>query len=248
MSLLVIDLGNTRLKWGWHDSNGLHVGEPLVHKNADLDAWLTKNWSFPAAPERVLMTSVAGETLAGQLITFIQRQWHVIPERIYSTAQLGTLKNAYTKPEQLGSDRWVAMFEAYNSVKKNVCVIDCGTAVTIDAIDKSGQHLGGMIMPGFDAMLATLTASTQLSTANIEIPTEFAMATDTQAAIVTGVSQSIGNLAARTLDWLQQRTGEPAACFVTGGDGARLSALLEHEHIVEADLVLKGLARIASET
>jgi type III pantothenate kinase len=246
MSLLVIDLGNTRLKWGWQDTTGLLVGDPVVHRDTDLDELLQRTWTFPIAPQRVLMTAVASTTLADQLTRWLQKKWNITPELVGSTAQLGVLKNAYVHPEQLGSDRWVAMLEAWYTVQSTVCVIDCGTAVTIDAVDKSGQHLGGIIMPGFNTMLSALMSTTSLVLDKPRIPDTFGLATSTQAAIATGTSQSIISLVDKTLGWLEQKTGETAECFITGGDSERLSSLIEHSHTVDSDLVIKGLVRIAS--
>jgi type III pantothenate kinase len=245
MSLLVIDLGNTRLKWGWQDTAGLLVGEPAVHRDTDLGELLKGIWTFPVAPERVLMTSVANATLADALTQWLKNQWSIIPELVASTAQLGAVKNSYSNPEQLGSDRWVAMLEAWYMAQSTVCVIDCGTAVTIDVVDKSGQHLGGVIMPGLDAMMTALTSTTSLLLDKPQVPAKFELATNTQAAIATGTSQSIISLVNKTLEWLEQKTGQTAECFLTGGDSVRLSSLLEHSHVVDNDLVIKGLVRIA---
>jgi type III pantothenate kinase len=246
MSLLVIDLGNTRLKWGWQDTAGLLVGEPVVHRDTDLGELLKGTWTFPVAPARVLMTNVANAALADQLTQWLKKQWNISPELIGSSAQLGEVKNSYSNPEQLGSDRWVAMLEAWYMAQSTVCVIDCGTAVTIDVVDQSGQHLGGVIMPGFEAMLTALTSTTSLVLDKPQVPATFELAKNTQAAIATGTSQSIISLVNKTLEWLKQETGESAECFLTGGDSARLSSLLEHSHIVDNDLVIKGLVRIAN--
>lgn len=247
MSLLVIDIGNTRLKWGWQDSTGLLCGEPIVHRHTDISDLLQRTWTFPVAPERILMSSVASSALAKQVTQWINTSWNITPHVVGSSAQLGALRNAYAQPEQLGSDRWIAMLEAWYTVKSTVCVVDCGTAVTIDVVDATGQHLGGMIMPGFNAMVSALASTTSLVLDELQFPERFELATSTQDAIVTGASQSISSLVTRTIDWLEQSSGESVVCFVTGGDGARLSTLLERSHIVDSDLVIKGLVRIASE-
>jgi type III pantothenate kinase len=247
MSLLVIDLGNTRLKWGRMDSDGLLVGEPVVHMDTNIEQLLDKVWTFAVIPQRVVIASVASDTLRLQVENWLIAKWGVKAEKITSSAQLGELKNAYLIPEQLGCDRWVAMLEAFYTVKTAVCVVDCGSAVTIDAVDKQGKHLGGMILPGFSAMTSALTANTGLSFLDNVLPDSFQLARSTHDAIALGTSQAIISLVLRTLKWLEQVTGESVKCFITGGDGEKLSALLECEHIVDNDLVIKGLVRIAGE-
>jgi len=247
MSLLVIDLGNTRLKWGRIDSDGLLVGEPIVHKDTNIGQLLDKVWTFTVIPQRVVMASVASDTLRKQIENWLIEKWGIKAEMIASSAQLGMLKNGYQIPEQLGCDRWVAMLEAFYTIKTVVCIVDCGSAITIDAVDKQGQHLGGMIVPGFSAMTSALTTNTSLSFLGNALPDSFQLARSTQDAIAMGTSQAITSLVLRTIEWLEQVTGESVTCFITGGDGEKLSALLECEHIADKDLVIKGLVRIAGE-
>ena len=60
---------------------------------------------------------------------------------------------AYDDPSSLGSDRFLAMLGAMNHFpKKQLLVIDIGSAMTFDAIDGNGSHLGGLIMPGLGVL------------------------------------------------------------------------------------------------
>ena len=58
------------------------------------------------------------------------------------------LRNGYRDPAQLGVDRWLAMCAAWQQFPGSLCVVDAGTAVTIDVVAADGAHSGGLILPG----------------------------------------------------------------------------------------------------
>ena len=74
----------------------------------------------------------------------------------------GGVRNAYDEPGKLGVDRWLAIVGAVARYGIPVVVWDLGTASTLDAVDTSGRHLGGMIYPGPATMAASLTRDTRL--------------------------------------------------------------------------------------
>ena len=77
-----------------------------------------------------------------------------------STASACGVTNSYRQPRRLGVDRWVAMIGAWSEFESSCLVVDAGTAVTIDAIDDTGQHLGGQILPGVALMARALASNT----------------------------------------------------------------------------------------
>jgi len=245
MNLLVVDIGNTRLKWGWLDTNGLLVGDPVVYRQADLEDVLDALWVFSGAPEKVIIANVARDIIRDQISGWLWSKWKIKPELLVSPTRWGFLRHAYAVPEHLGCDRWAAMIEAFHSVKSAVCVVDCGSAITIDMVDAHGQHLGGFILPGFSAMQLALQENTSLHPGELTVSLPFQPAHSTQAAITGGIAFAVESLVTKTLNWLEQATGQTAQCYITGGDANMLSRLLQHEHISDPDLVIKGLVRIA---
>src|SRR5699024_1677202 len=98
-------------------------------------------------------------------------------------AEGGGVKTKYRYPERLGADRWAAAVGAYAASKKAVCVVDCGSAITFDAVDSAGRHLGGLIVPGWNLMRSALHLGTaDLPFAEADSVELFAM--DTTDAIV----------------------------------------------------------------
>ena len=86
-------------------------------------------------------------------------RWDLQPEYIRVTKRACGVTNAYDVAADLGVDRWAALVGAHQGSSGPVCIVDCGTAITIDALSPAGEHLGGLIMPGI-TMLAELLVRT----------------------------------------------------------------------------------------
>lgn len=248
MSLLLVDIGNTRLKWAIQSGDELQPGRPTTYDKSNIRLTLDQCWAPIEPPERILASCVAAGTVCRSVENWINQHWKIEPAFLVSPEQANGVTNAYAQPGQLGSDRWAAMVEAYNRVSSAVCVVSCGTAITLDVIDDAGRHLGGFILPGFETMKSALADKTNVS---LEIPLKvvpFRLGTTTQEGIQLGTIYSVSSFVSGTINWLKSTTSLSPACILTGGDAEQLSAILEYPHTVNESLVLKGLARIARGT
>jgi len=248
MNLLVVDIGNTRLKWAIQTKDELQPARPVTYDKNNVRATLDQYWASIEPPARMLISCVAGDDVCHSVENWVKLHWRIEPSFLVSPDRANGVTNAYAQPEQLGSDRWAAIVEAYNRVNAAVCVIGCGTAVTLDVIDDAGKHLGGLIMPGFVAMKSVLVDKTSLSPDTPIAFAPFHLGTTTQEGIQLGTIYSVPSLVSSTLSWLKATAGLSPACILTGGDADLLSAMLDYRHSVDEGLVLKGLARIAHGT
>ena len=96
------------------------------------------------------------------LLAWVESKWGVPFKTIKAEAQQGALINGYMEPERLGVDRWLAMLAVIEEEQPEVpiCVIDCGSAITIDAVNAKGEHVGGLIVPGISMMRNALVKGT----------------------------------------------------------------------------------------
>ena len=143
---VVVDIGNARIKWALGGqaellSTGaaLHLHEP----QRALEAMFT---ALPEEAERVVATNVAGKKIGDSFAQAVADRWGLQPEFIETAAEQLGVTCGYAQPRRLGADRWVAMLAAHDLAPGAVCVIDAGTAVTLDTVDRNGRHLGGLIM------------------------------------------------------------------------------------------------------
>ena len=89
--------------------------------------------------------------VALQLQRWITTNWQLRAGFLQTSKQFLGVTNGYHNPQQLGVDRWLGIIAGYTVIKKPVAIFDCGTFITLDVVDKDGQHLGGMIAPGMSA-------------------------------------------------------------------------------------------------
>lgn len=248
MSILLVDLGNTRLKWARADGDRPLASEVLLHRDQPLAALLDTAWAAQPRPERVLIASVADPACRDSLNQWLQRQWSLTPDWLVSPARGQGLQNSYAEPARLGCDRWAAMVAAFQLARAAVCVVDCGTAVTLDVVDATGMHRGGLILPGLSAMQTALTGQTALAPVDPARVVSGLLASATEDAIVLGARRAVAALVQQTVTELAQQQAIQARCYLTGGDAERIAPLLALPYELVPDLVLQGLAVIAHAT
>ena len=244
MSLL-LDIGNTRVKWARLDGGKLAGQGAALHLDDQLLEALNRAFEGEA-PKRVLACNVAGP-LVGQALTHLcQDRYGLKPEFLISSAELCGVKNGYTDPTRLGADRWAALIGAFHKYGGPACVIDAGTAITVDAMAKRGMHLGGLIAPGPQSMRRALAGATA------GLPDqgdgEFTLfAKDTKSGITSGGWQAAAGLVERMHALLSKELGKDTRFVLTGGDAERLMKLVSVKFEHCPDLVLQGLAVVAAE-
>ncbi len=249
---VVVDFGNTRIKWARVEDGKLAERGQAVHRDGLEPALAVFEAALPAAPERVLVSNVAGPAVAQRLTDLVRRRSGVAPELVATTSERLGVRCAYPEPARLGVDRWIAVLAAHHlAAGRPACVIDAGTAATFDAVDANGQHLGGLIFAGAHLLVAALARDTS----DIGAMRAFAppaaglalLATNTEAAVGRGAMLALAAAFDRALRTVEEALGAPPAVYLTGGDAAALQGWLETEVKLRADLVLEGLALLALE-
>jgi len=242
MTLLCLDCGNTRLKWGLRaDGAWLAQGACASEDALQLAAQL------PQRPQLTAACNVAGaaaaahiEALANTLATPLA--WFA------SSAAAGGVRNGYEQPERLGADRWAALIGARSLCAEAALVVNAGTATTIDLLDADGFFPGGLILPGIDLCLHSLhrrTAGLPLARGGFR-PTP----NNTEDAIVSGaIAAHLGAIELMARRISAPPPASPPVCLLSGGAAAQLAAPLAQAaaplrlRCVE-NLVLEGLACI----
>ena len=137
--------------------------------------------------------------------------------------------------------------ESYDN-NSSLCIIDCGSAVTIDVLAGDGEHQGGLIIPGLGLMRDSLTEKIQTD-ANVRTESTISLlARDTWSAISGGTLYTLVAAIDRITTDLRNEMKANLICIITGGDAKDLLPLLSGEYIFRPNLVLEGLAVIANET
>jgi type III pantothenate kinase len=243
---LLFDVGNTRLKWGVLDNSHLSRTGSISHEELQKSGFSSLATRLPRKVDHVLVSNVAGPGFATRLSSFVGI--HCGNEVHFAKSQRAAfeVRNAYRQPRRLGVDRWVAMIGARAEIKTAICVVDAGTAMTIDAMDRHGQHLGGQIMPGLQLM----TQSLQTETSDIGASSRSApdagpgmkmFAGNTRQAVRAGTLNAVCGAIERAVRAMRAEGLRPRI-ILTGGDASRILKQLDGKVLHRPHLVLQGLA------
>ncbi len=250
MTFLALDVGNTRLKWAQYDVPA--VGAKLLAQGAvfleNIDRLAEDEWRSLPTPTAILGCVVAGDAVKRR-VSEQTELWDTLPRWVVSSPEEAGLRNGYDHPARLGADRWVAMIGAHHrlrarGVQKPCIVVMVGTAVTVEAIDASGQFLGGIILPGHGIMLRALESGT----AGLHVPTGDVcdFPTNTSDALTSGGTFAIAGAVQRMVDNLTRHCGETPECIMTGGAGWKMAPSMSVPVELVEGLIFDGLLEIAS--
>ncbi|MGR8948708.1 MAG: type III pantothenate kinase [Gammaproteobacteria bacterium] len=239
---LLFDIGNTRIKAAAQGKHGLDA-LPSISSQRNLP--FPPEWeAYP--PESIYLASVASDDVVERINDWAWERWQLRVTVIEVQQDVAGIHTRYGEPKKLGVDRWLAALGAYHDAgRTGVCVIDAGTALTVDVVDDSGVHHGGLIAPGLELMIRSLTHNTaQLKLENISFPDIFAI--DTEAAISLGCADYVAGMMERAGRRINKQALNIERWYVTGGQGELVMSLAEKELGLEMknvpDLVLHGIA------
>lgn len=248
MTALLMDVGNSRIKWGVLDDGGLrrtgHIAQDRIREQG-LTVLRTR---IPRRVDEVFVSNVAGTTFATRLSGVVGA--HCGCEVRFARSQRSGwgVVNAYTQPRRMGVDRWVAMVGAWAELQSACLVVDAGTAVTLDAIDNEGNHLGGQIIAGVATMADALATATsgipKVNPAPGRAAADLGMfAHNTAGAVREGAQNALAGAVDRAIRTLQSKAYDPVV-VLTGGDASRMLTTLCETPVHRPHLVLQGLAHM----
>jgi len=248
---LLLDIGNTCIKWLGETAGGEPVSGSFDYHERSLASGL-EDALGGLAPTSIVAANVGGNGVGEQVAAWAANKWGIRTVYLETRANACGVINAYPVPADLGVDRWAALVSAHHYYPGAVCIIDCGSAVTVDVLAEDGMHLGGLIMPGLRLQRQSLVKGTaQLSPVNDDRksdPGSGVFASDTQAAILEGTHLMTAGAIDKAIDRVAAKQDSHISALLTGGDALAIMPLLGHEVIHEPELVLKGVALLAEET
>lgn len=247
--LMVIDSGNTRVKWAEVHEGG-RLGAMQAVTNAGIKA--STLVSALSQAEKVIVANVAGDDTEQLLREMMPENAEVV----FATPQAEACHviNQYEQSETLGIDRWAAAVAAWHMNKQPSIVVNAGTAITIDALSKDkatkkGAYIGGSIMPGLQLMLGALTDNTANLPSSAGIMHVFPK--NTQDAIYTGCMNAVVGAVVLQMKKLEKHCAFLPKIVISGGDAVKIAEALTPQLkrvVIVEDLVLQGLALLEKET
>ncbi|MEO8444834.1 MAG: type III pantothenate kinase [Gammaproteobacteria bacterium] len=262
---LLVDVGNTRIKWAFGGPGKLVArGEALRDASESLRPLLDSAYR----PGEIRLANVAGDAAGAGISALLLERFRLAPRVAVSAAVGAGVRNGYRNPAQLGVDRWLGICAAFARYRNPVCVVDAGTATTIDFVAADGEHQGGLILAGIELMQSALLQRTgDLSRLAADGPAIVREASaggqerllpgrDTATAIRLGALQATASLVCTSVAAFQARLPPEAKTLtlvLTGGAAPGLQPVIEAMTVLAGqpadspvychpDLVLEGLA------
>ena len=216
MTILDIDMGNTRTKWRCGDNAGA-LPSPRLPTPAN-------------RPARVRVATVLRNESA--LAEQLYERFGVEAEFAHVRREVDGLVCGYRDLARLGVDRWLATLAAWRAARGPLVVVCAGTACTVDFVTADGRHQGGYIAPGLRLLREVLPQRTaDIHMCDSAQPDALAPGVDTPSAVCAGTAAMLVGYVETAIAEFRGR--HEASVFVTGGDADvvldRLSAR-PHSH------------------
>ena len=215
MSVLLIDIGNTRIKWQTRQQ-----GEILAEGHVDKDK--APHYAWPDGIGEVAVSSVSTNEELHEL--FGARYGDRLRWIAHPVEGHAGFHHCYADPKRLGVDRWLAMLGARAIFNDDLLVVDAGTALTLDLLDENNQHVGGYIVPGIQMAQRALFGGTDRVRpfSDEQHDTNLAPGKSTVACVEAGVLHQQVALVKSVAE-----NHKDFRLVITGGDGAQLADWLD---------------------
>lgn len=247
--VLLVDIGNTRVKWARLKHGRLGRQRAAVHAGWTQEDYARRVIGRSRNIRRILVVSVAGERVDRLFAAAARARTGVEPEFFVTRRRVAGVTTLYTDPWRLGADRLVAAIGAHRIARgRDVCVVVAGTALTVDLVDSEGCHRGGMIIPAPGLMkesLLTRTNGIRRRAAGGSTRGSL-FARSTRAGIEHGTRHAAAALIDRAVEEARNLLGRRPLVLLAGGGSPALRPLLRTPHLFVPDLVLRGLAVLAT--
>jgi len=245
--ILTVDIGNSRIKWAAWQAETIVARGAMAHAS-EINAMALKELFLTLdRPEAVFALCVAGDELSRVLSEWVKQRWQLDVEFLKTQKRFDNIINAYGNPGQHGADRWAAVVAAHQAHPGfSICIINAGTAITFDFINKDGQHLGGYILPSYVTMHQALLADTANvdSTMDMQL-SENSVPDNTSDAVNQGLHRFLRSGIRDMYQFAEQAMDAPVRVVISGGFAETIlnypgMPVMDHE----PDLVMQGLYTI----
>ncbi len=245
MTALLVDLGNTRIKWARFDGERLSAPRAAAHSAWRAADYGRRLFGGRVPPDSMLVASVAGARL-DRVLAAAARRAGVRARFVTVPRRAAGVTVGYLEPWRLGVDRFVASVGAHHLFDGiATCVVGVGTAMTLDLLRADGAHRGGVIIPAPALMVDTLQRNThgiRRRARGGALGASGLFGRSTRAAIVQGSRYAAAALIDRAVEEARILLGRKPLVVLTGGDAGTVRPLLRSRSVAVPDLVLTGLA------
>ncbi|RJQ19998.1 MAG: type III pantothenate kinase [Nitrospiraceae bacterium] len=236
--LLLIDIGNSNVKIGFHKNGGIKAFNTATQRNADeyshILEMVVKKHKIGRPDAAALCSVVPDVTLP--FSAALKKSFGITPMTLTHKTKTGI-----TFPKGIGTDRMACVVAARRLHKGDLVVVTFGTATTLNVITGDGKYRGGAIMPGLQLSADALSEKTaKLPKVSLKLPDKI-LNKDTEGNILTGIIVGHAGAAGRIIQEMEKELGHDLTVVVTGGLASLVTPYLKTVDFVNPFLTLEGL-------
>lgn len=240
---LLVDVGNTRAKWALIESD---MHEDFLACYGSIKELAGYIHTLDTASTHVLLAAV---NQTEELLSIFENANFQSFKVVKTKEEQAGIKNSYDQPGRMGVDRWLAMIESYRKQSLydygGTIVVDAGSAMTVDVLNREGVHQGGYIVPGFTMAQSALFSNTEKVKRydeEVNADTSFDdllnLGRNTAQCVEYGIIVQMVSLVRSVVGKY-----DGYKLIITGGDGELLARFFD-DPLVDKNLVLKGLWQV----
>lgn len=233
---LIIDVGNTRVKVAVFE-HSIIVELKIFNVNKIIS-------EVKKILKKFIITDAIMSSVSSISLNEIKKLEEILPLTLVLSTIKTPFKNLYSTPKTLGVDRIALVFGAVIKYPhQNTLIIDAGTCITFDFINKEKEYLGGAISPGIEMRyksLHQLTAKLPLLEKNV--PANF-IGNSTKESINSGVVNGVIQEIEGVIQQYKKKYLD-LTVVLTGGDTNFLSKQLKSSIFANQNFLLEGLNEI----
>ena len=245
--ILTIDMGNSNIVIGGIDDSQTYFVERVTTNRGKTDLEYAVNIKSILEIHNVSVSSIEGAILSSvvpplnnTILSAVEKICGFRPMLVGSGMKTG-LNIIMDNPKTVGSDMIVDAVAAIRDYPCPIIIVDMGTATTMSVIDRSGNYIGGVILPGLKVSLDSLSGKTaQLPYISLETPGKV-IGKNTIDCMRSGIMYGNAAMLDGLIDRMEEEIGEKATIIATGGLARLVTPLCHHSIDFEEDLLLKGL-------
>jgi len=241
---LMLDIGNSSVNWANEKKLKFIDQGSFVYDKKNFENSLEENIVLTKSITKILVSNVAGQEIFRSLDSWVKKHgrlelWQPSVDKKFK----GLNTNIY-QTNDIGVDRWLSMVASWEMCQSSLCIVNCGTALTIDLINAErgvGDHLGGYILPGIDLLQSVLIKNTKNINFSIKSFPSVEYPSDTKTAVNNGAFLALVSSIDRVVNDFKKDLGSLPKCIISGGNAKLIEPLLEYKFEYEPNLVLHGL-------
>ena len=236
--MIVVDVGNTTLNFAYFK------GKKIIKTFKTPSFKCTKK-----AIKGILLKYPSEAIIVCSVVPRITKMFEGLKGNIYIIGKdiEVPIKSLYSK-KNIGMDRLVGSYAARVLFPKTRLILDFGTAITLDFLSKSGDYLGGIILPGIGSTLRVLSNCALLPKRMKIKRTKKLIPQNTNESITRGLDEGFSSMVNALVENYMKKLKISKSCLtvVTGGEASVLKKRLGFAYKYESQLVIKGLYILAA--